>query len=121
MVFGTFDFFHPGHRFLIEEARKLGNVTVVVARGTNVKEIKGRPPKETDEKRLGAIKEAFPDVTVVLGSSEDFLEPIRTQKPDLLLLGYDQRLPPGVKEESLPTVKRAPPHHPEKFKSSLMQ
>lgn len=122
MVFGTFDLLHPGHRFLIEEALRLGSVTVIVARASNVERIKGRPPRENDETRVAALKEAFPDVTVLLGDEEDFLRPLRELKPDLLLFGYDQKLPPGVSESDLPCpVLRAPAFRPEVFKTSLMK
>jgi FAD synthetase len=122
MVFGTFDLLHPGHRYLIDEARKRGRVTVVVARAENVKRIKGRRPDQTDEERVTAIKSAYPDVMVVLGSDGDFLAPIRTLRPDLLLFGYDQRLPPGVTESDLLCpIERAEAHRPDLFKSSLMR
>jgi FAD synthetase len=120
MVFGTFDFLHPGHRFLIEEAEKRGRVTVVVARAENVKRIKGRIPEQSDAERLDAIKKAYPEATVVLGSGTDFLEPIRTHRPDLLLFGYDQRLPPDIHEHDLPCpVERAEAFRPDLYKSSL--
>lgn len=121
MVFGTFDLLHPGHLFLIREAQKLGHVTVVVARAKNVEKIKGRTPVEDDTTRIAAIQKEFPDATVILGSKTDFLEPIRTHKPDLLLLGYDQRLPPTVDEALLPPIQRAEALRPDIYKSSLMK
>ena len=122
MVFGTFDLLHPGHRFLLEEALAQGRVTAVVARSSNVKRIKGRAPDQTDSERVAAIQNAYPDITVVLGSDNDFLEPVRNLKPDLLLFGYDQRLPPGVAETDLPCpVERAEAFRPDEFKSSLMR
>ena len=42
MVAGTFDLIHPGHLYLIQEARKLGKVVVVVGRDKNVERVKGR-------------------------------------------------------------------------------
>ena len=122
MVFGTFDLLHPGHEFVLEEARRHGRVIVVVARDETVHRIKGRKPRETLERRKAALKQRFPEATVVAGSASDFLEPVRKHRPDLILLGYDQQLPPGVRESDLPgRVMRAGAHHPEKFKSSLMK
>jgi cytidyltransferase-like protein len=41
MTFGTFDVFHPGHRFYLTEARKLGNrLIVIVALDSTVEKIK---------------------------------------------------------------------------------
>ena len=122
MVFGTFDLLHPGHRFLIDEARRRGNVTVVVARSENVARIKGRAPEQSDAERVRALQSAYPDIAVVLGDSGDFLKPVRETSPDLLLFGYDQKLPPGVSQEDLPCpLERASAHRPEVFKSSLMK
>lgn len=122
MVFGTFDLLHEGHHFLINDARSRGRVTIVVAQGKNVERIKGRPPQETDDERIAALRAAFPDTTVVLGDPTDFLKPLRDLKPDLLLFGYDQKLPPRVQEVDLPCpMERAESHCPEVFKSSLMK
>ncbi len=122
MVFGTFDLLHPGHRFLLEEARKRGSVIVIVARGENVARIKGKAPQESDAERVTALEKAFPDITVILGDAKDFLKPVREHRPDLLLFGYDQTLPPGVTEADLPCpLERASSYRPEVFKSSLMK
>lgn len=120
MIFGTFDLLHPGHEFVIAEATKRGDVTAIVARDSNVERIKGRFPIETEEQRMDAIRNKFPDVSVVLGDASDFLVPVRTAKPDLILLGYDQKLPPGVDESMLGCpIERLPAYEPERFKSSL--
>lgn len=120
MVFGTFDGLHEGHRFVLREAEKRGEVFVVVARDTNVERIKGRPPKQKEEVRLTAIQKEFPSMQIHLGDTENFLTPIKDHQPDLILLGYDQMLPPGIDEQDLPTIERLPSFHPEKYKSSLL-
>ena len=122
LVFGTFDLFHPGHRFVLSEAGKRGKVFVVVARDRNVQQIKGRFPVHDEDERMSLIRSAFPTATVVLGSTHDFLEPVRAIDPDLILLGYDQRLPPGMKEGDLPyEIERLPAFHPEKYKTSILR
>lgn len=120
LLFGTFDHFHPGHAFVLEEALKRGEAWVVVARDENVERIKGRPPQQGEEARKAAIEKAFPAAHVVLGDREDFLAPVRAIKPDLILLGYDQKLPPGISEADIQIpVERLPGHEPDKYKSSL--
>lgn len=120
LLFGTFDHLHPGHQFVLSEAAKRGEVFVVVARDRNVERIKGRPPDQTEDERKSAVMAAVPDAVVVLGDPEHFLVPVREIRPDLIILGYDQRLPPGVTERDLPCpVERLPAHHPDQFKSSL--
>jgi FAD synthetase len=120
LIFGTFDHLHPGHAFVLEEALRRGEAHVVVARDGNVAKIKGRKPDQTEEERKVAIEKAFPAAHVLLGDPDDFLVPIRSVNPDLILLGYDQKLPPGVSEADIQIpIERLQPHHPEKFKSSL--
>lgn len=122
MVFGTFDRLHPGHEFVFREALKRGQVTVVVARSDNVKRIKGKLPMQPDDVRMDAIRKAFPDIRVILGDKDDFLSPVRKLKPDLILLGYDQKMPPNVQESDLScSVERLAAFRPEEFKSSLMK
>lgn len=120
MVFGTFDGFHEGHRFVLREAEKRGEVFVVVARDTNVERIKGRPPRQKEELRLTAIQNEFPSMQILFGDTEDFLVPIKDHRPDLILLGYDQMLPPGIDPKDLPKIERLSAFHPEKYKSSLL-
>lgn len=120
LVFGTFDNLHPGHLFLLKEAEKHGELHVVVARDANVKKIKGRDPNQDEDERLQAIQKTFLNSHPILGDPHDFLAPVRTIKPDLILLGYDQMLPPGVLESDLPCpTERMPAFEPEKWKSSL--
>lgn len=133
LIFGTFDHFHPGHAFVISEAikracppesarggRRRGDVTVIVARDRNVERIKGKTSDQSETERAETVKKAFSEVTVVLGDPKDFLKPVREIAPDLILLGYDQKLPPGVKESDFACpVERLPAYRPEEFKSSL--
>ena len=122
LTFGTFDRLHPGHRFLLERASALGELHVIVARDANVRRLKGRDPEEPEDDRAAAIRAAFPGARVHLGDAEDFLKPVRAVAPDRILLGYDQRLPPGVAEADFPCpVERAPAFEPERFKSSLLR
>lgn len=101
MIFGTFDDLHPGHLFVFRHALERGDVYVVVARDANVLRFKGRPPLQHEDDRVAAINKAFPSAHVMLGNPDDFLTPVREVQPDLILLGYDQKLPPGVSEEDL--------------------
>jgi len=120
MVCGTFDWFHPGHRSLLQQASTIGNVIVVIARDDNVKKIKGRSPDQPQEVRKKIIEDAFPDARVVLGSAHSFLDPLLRHRPDILLLGYDQSLPPNVNVGDIQAeIRRAEAHDPEHNKSSI--
>ncbi len=122
LVFGTFDHLHPGHQFVLTEASTRGDLWVVIARDRNVQKLKGRTALQPEDERKRAVEDAFPGAHVVLGDATDFLVPVREITPDLILLGYDQALPPGVKESDLPcTVERLPAFEPERWKSSLLR
>lgn len=121
MVFGTFDDLHPGHRYLLDRASKRGELFVIVARDANVLKFKHRGPLQSEDERVKAIQDAYPDAHVTLGDAHgDYLAHIREVKPDLILLGYDQKLPPNVSVMDLGTkVDRLDAFEPEVHKSSL--
>ncbi|TSC59119.1 MAG: FAD synthetase [Candidatus Peregrinibacteria bacterium Greene0416_19] len=120
LLFGTFDRLHPGHEFVLREAAQRGEVHVVIARDANVRKIKGRDPEQNEENRKTAIESTYPQAHVLLGDDTDFLAPVRSVSPDLILLGYDQMLPPGVREADLPCpVERLPAFQPAIYKSSV--
>lgn len=122
LLFGTFDGLHPGHRFVLDAAQQRGAMSVVIARDATVQRIKGYAPVADELQRLQAVQQAYPDAAVMLGDAEDFLAPVRAVQPDLIMLGYDQRLPPGVRDEDFPCpVERLTAFHPEQFKSSKLR
>jgi len=134
MIFGTFDYLHPGHRWLIRhalrrvrddkspDAGRPAGLWIVVARDGNVLKIKGYLPVQNEKDRMEKIKKTFPDAQVQLGDPKNFLQPLKDIQPNVILLGYDQSLPPGITEEELGVaVERMKPFHPEKYKSSILR
>ena len=122
LVFGTFDQLHPGHIFFLDEAQKRGELYIVIARDINVERLKGRASQQSQEARKSAVETAFPLAHVILGDPHDFLVPVRSVHPDLIIFGYDQRLPPGVQETDFSCpIERSFAMEPAKYKSSLRQ
>ena len=120
LTIGTFDKLHPGHIAYLKQAADRGDLLVLVARDENVEKFKGRKPEENESTRVANVLRNFPKATVVLGEHADYLHRVRELKPDLILLGYDQKMPPGITEVDLPApTERAQPYKPEEFKSSL--
>ena len=120
LVFGTFDVLHPGHHFVLDAAMARGEMFVVVARDETVQKIKGHTPRQSADERVQAIIEKYPQATVIIGHATDYLAPVRDIQPDCILLGYDQKFPPGIAEKDLPCpIERLAPFQPEKYKSSL--
>lgn len=122
LTFGTFDHLHEGHKAYLQYAASKGELFIIVARDANVEHIKGRRPDQPEQERIEALRSAFPHANVRLGDETDYLAPIRDVQPDLIVMGYDQKLPPSISENSLPCpVERADSHYPEKYKSSLQR
>ena len=122
LLFGTFDHLHPGHLFVFEQAKKRGNVTVVIARDKTVERVKGALPDDLEDTRLQNVRIAFPEADVVLGHPDNYLEPIRRVQPDLIVLWYDKKLQQHVSDADFPCpVERLPAFEPEKYKSSLFK
>lgn len=93
MVFGTFDIFHKGHKDFFRQAREFGDcLIVVVARDKNVLKIKGNLPRNSEKARQGKIIESELADETVLGSLSDKYKIIQDNKPDVICLGYDQKV-----------------------------
>ncbi len=128
MVFGSFDPLHEGHRSLFRQAKRLGErLIVVVARDANIRRLKQREPRADEQTRLEAVKNEPLVDWAVLGAPEDFFSVIERERPDVLLLGYDQttfaeeELRAALRERGLHTViRRGTAFHPERYKSSLL-
>jgi len=122
LVFGTFDNLHSGHRFVLREALKRGQLFVAVGLDGTVEKIKGRKPMQNQDERRRAIASEFPEAHVFLGDDIDYLKPVREVEPDLILMGYDQELPPGISKEDLPcTIESLEAFEPSKYKSSFSE
>lgn len=128
IVFGTFDIFHEGHRDFLKQTKRHGDfLRVVVARDANVEKIKGRIPKNNERIRMAEIiKSALAD-EVVLGSPTDKYDAIKEYKPNVICLGYDQKvnmdeLKKVLRENNLEDTEiiKLKPYMPEKYKSSII-
>jgi|Deesub1362B_J571_1020462.scaffolds.fasta_scaffold07737_3 FAD synthetase len=99
---GTYDIIHTGHIRTLEEAKKRGDLLVViVARDKTVEKVKGRLPVIPENQRKIIVQALKPVDLAILGSEKDFLEPIRKVKPDLIALGRDQPVNKRKLEEDL--------------------
>jgi len=88
---GCFDLFHRGHLFLLQEARKLGDLLVVgVNSDASARRVKGPDrPVMPEEDRIKLL-EALPCVDHVVVFKEDTPEAlIRCVEPDLCVKGKD--------------------------------
>lgn len=127
IAFGSFDVLHEGHKHYLEEAKSYGDyLIVVIARDGNILKFKGKKPRNDEAHRLGEIgKLDFVDETV-LGNKEDIFKVLEEHKPDIICLGYDQKMDEGKLREELEKrnlkaeIVRAKPFKPEIYKSSKL-
>jgi FAD synthetase len=125
MAFGTFDLLHPGHLHYLKEAKKYGDfLVVVVARDSTVLQVKKKLPKNNEELRCKNLENLKIADKVVLGEKEDKLKIINDEKPDILVFGYDQKMPvDDLKSKLDPKIvfKTVTSLKPEVYKSSLLE
>ena len=106
MTFGTFDLFHPGHRYYLSESGKLADsLIVVIARDHRVFSGKGKNPIHDEVSRYNSVGANFPNALVILGDESDIFAPIRKHTPDILAFGYDQKVPEDKIKELFPSVE----------------
>jgi len=120
MVFGSFDPLHEGHLDFFKQAKELGDyLIVVVARDRNIKKIKHHEPRIEEVERLRAINKIREVDQAILGNLEVYGSVIRKNEPDIIALGYDQKIPEtlknALKKYKIVTLK---PYKPEIYKSS---
>jgi len=127
IAFGTFDIFHPGHTSYLGQAKKLGEyLIVVVARDKNVARYKKQETRNKEKARLEIVISSGLADKVVLGSLQDRYAVIEKFKPEVIALGYDQKvnldeLKNKLKEFGLKTkIVRLKSYKPEVYKSSKL-
>lgn len=90
LVAGTFDLLHPGHVKLFEQASRLGDLYVIVARDINSEKAKKRPVVIPEDSRLYIVNSIRYVREAVLGDEADILKRVAEIRPDIILLGPDQ-------------------------------
>lgn len=128
MIFGTFDRLHLGHLDFFSQAKNHGDyLIVVVARDANVKKIKGHNPDENENVRLREAQAINIVNKAVLGYKFNRYKIIKELRPDIICLGYDQRVEITELQEQLkklnvqPQILRLQSFHPEIYKSSIIR
>ncbi len=99
---GVFDILHPGHAFLLEKAKNIADVLVViVARDETVKRMK-RVPIIPEAQRVEMVSYLKPvDVAILGRSSDNFIETIKDIKPEYIVLGFNQKFDEKKLKEEL--------------------
>lgn len=88
---GSFEIIHTGHLYTIAQAKKLGDVlVVVVARDSTIIKRKGREPISSEQDRLALLTSLRAVDAAILGVEGNIYDSLERVKPDVVALGYDQ-------------------------------
>jgi len=102
---GKFNKIHPGHVWLLCRAKKLGYLVVVLANDKHNK----KPYTVKSGKRKATLEKLGIADKIVIGSPKSFVLVLKKYKPNVIVLGYDQKLPEGtedyVKEHKIKIIK----------------
>lgn len=95
---GCFNRVHPAHLRLLRQAKVLGDRLVVVLSN----DAHNRKPNAVPALQRKKTLEGFGLADEVLvGDPDSFARSLRRVRPDVLVLGYDQRLPDPETEEAV--------------------
>ncbi len=101
MVGGAFNSIHPGHEFFLNKALEFGDyLIVVIATDRTVMKNKGYLIEEQEERKKNVEKLDIAS-KVVIGDEENFYKTVALEKPDVIVLGYDQKLDDDLKQKIL--------------------
>ena len=93
LITGCFDILHPGHLYLMKEGAKMGEVYVIVARDETIKKYKKKLPTIPENQRLEVVRSIKYVTYATLGNPlNDYLKKALSLKPDIILLGPNQRI-----------------------------
>lgn len=95
---GCFNRLHKAHVRMLHNARALGDRLVVVLANDAHNKKANAVPAAVRKGRLEALGIAD---KVVVGQPNSFAESLRRERPDVLALGYDQRLPDADTEKAV--------------------
>ncbi len=128
LVFGTFDQIHPGHIHFLNEAKKLGNLTVSVASDESVISRKINKPSNNTLARAKAVVALGIANKIITGDKSLYnWSVIKKINPDIIAIGYDQKeLEKALKEAKKKfgftfQIKKISSKNPEKYHSSIIK
>ncbi|MEK7516230.1 MAG: adenylyltransferase/cytidyltransferase family protein [Patescibacteria group bacterium] len=128
LVFGSFDIIHPGHVAFLRAAKRYGDrLIVVVNRDAAYRKEKGRVPIFSERERLALVASLRDVSRAYLGDRPGSWTVIRRLRPDVIGVGYDQRVDhPGLAAQLMrlrkpPKIVKIQRFNNRKHKSSLIK
>jgi len=110
LVGGCFNRIHPGHIYFLDKAKIMGDyLTVILTNDNN----NTKPYAIPAAKRKTGLKNLSIADKIIIGDPKDKIKIIRKFQPDIIALGYDQKLTKEQKQvikEMKISVKRIKKH-----------
>ena len=91
LVGGVFSILHPGHVAFLKKAKRYGDKLIVIVASDKTAKKKGKNIFSAKERAEIIASLKFVD-KVYIGDSEDRTKLLKRIRPDVIVLGYDQRL-----------------------------
>lgn len=124
VTFGVFDILHDGHKYFLEEAKKFGDLTVIVSDDEKVLKFKKRKPIHNFKERIDSLKKLGLKTVV---EKENPWQNVLESQADIIILGYDQNWENEIKKEIKETgylvkiIKIKKAHRPDILKSGILR
>ncbi len=90
---GGFNMIHRGHEFFLREAKKLGDELVVMISHDDLNKRKIGKKAVSALQRKKAVEKLGIANKVIIGDPKDRMKIVRKERPDVIALGYDQKMP----------------------------
>jgi septum formation protein len=125
LVAGTFDIFHLGHLYFFKEAKKYGDELIVIVGSDFIIKKNGKKLVHNQKERTEIIKNLKIVDKVILGKKNNVIDNIKKIKPNLICIGYDQKIPKEIetfcKENKIKIKRIKKKYNEEKCKSSIIK
>jgi FAD synthetase len=101
LVGGVFNIVHLGHVFFLKKAKDMGDyLIVVIANDKTARRTKRYAVHSQNERKKNIEKLGIAD-KVLIGDESDFMKVVRKEKPDIIVLGHDQKMSEAELREML--------------------
>jgi glycerol-3-phosphate cytidylyltransferase-like family protein len=120
IIFGAFDELLEQYVHIIKEAKEYGDyLVVVIALDKTISSLGNKQPKHNQDQRMKQVMELGLADKVRLGYLDDPYRAIREEIPDIVALGFDQKVFVDDLSDNIPEttrIVRLSPHKTEIFK-----
>jgi len=92
LVGGVFNVIHEGHRFFLKKAKELGDFLIVVVASNRTAFLTKKYAIFDQKERVKNLEKLGIADKVTAGDSIDFMKVVWKEKPDIIVLGHDQKM-----------------------------